>query len=98
LRLAIIHKRQGDREEALKYYNATGFIHNRARNVIRPLGNTNGLGFEMQYPPENELDFTREYAGKNGKVESFRPENEPIDGFVDPVSPSGSAGRGTRTT
>ncbi|MGD8501325.1 MAG: S41 family peptidase, partial [Phycisphaerales bacterium] len=91
LRLAIIHKRQGNQEEALKHYNATGFIHNRAWSVIGPFDNTNGLGFEMQYPPESKLDFATEYTGKNGKVKWFRSENEPMDGFVDLVSLVGPA-------
>ncbi len=91
LRLAIIHKQQGNEQEALKHYNATGFIHNRTWSIIGSFDNTDGLGFEMQYPPENELDFTREYTGKDEKVKWFHPENEPMDGFVDLVSLLGPA-------
>lgn len=91
LRLATIQRRQGNEQEALKHYNATGFIRNRAWRIIGPFDNKDGLGFEKRYPPEKEIDFTSEYAGKNTEVKWLRPENEPMDGFVDLVSLLGPA-------
>jgi hypothetical protein len=32
-----------------------------------PFDNTNGAGFDAVYPPEKEIDFSKEYAGKNGE-------------------------------
>jgi C-terminal processing protease CtpA/Prc len=91
LRLAMMQKRQGNEQEALKHYNATGFIRNREWRIIGPFDNKDGLGFEKRYPPEKEIDFTSEYAGKSTEVKWLRPENEPMDGFVDLVSLLGRA-------
>ena len=35
--------------------------------VIHPFDNTNETGFDTVYPPEVEIDFDKEYVGKNGR-------------------------------
>ncbi len=35
--------------------------------VIHPFDNTNETGFDTVYPPEVEVDFDKEYVGKNGR-------------------------------
>ena len=37
-------------------------------NVIGPFDNTGRKGFETVFPPENKIDLTAEYDGKEGKV------------------------------
>ncbi|MBO0697368.1 MAG: VCBS repeat-containing protein [Zavarzinella sp.] len=36
--------------------------------LIGPFPNSGGSGFEKAFPPEQEIDFTRQYDGKAGKV------------------------------
>lgn len=36
--------------------------------VIGPFDNTGNRGFDAVYPPEKEVDFTKQYDGKGGKV------------------------------
>jgi hypothetical protein len=36
--------------------------------LIGPFPNTNGAGFDTAYPPEKEIDFTKQYEGKGGQV------------------------------
>ena len=41
--------------------------------LIAPFDNTAGKGFAVAYPPEKELDFTREYEGKEGVKAAWVP-------------------------
>ena len=41
--------------------------------LIAPFDNTAGKGFAEAYPPETELDFTREYEGKEGVKAAWVP-------------------------
>ena len=36
--------------------------------VIHPFDNTDEKGFDTVYPPEVEIDFDKEYEGKNGRI------------------------------
>ncbi len=36
--------------------------------VIHPFDNTDEKGFDAVYPPELEIDFDKEYEGKNGRI------------------------------
>ena len=36
--------------------------------VIHPFDNTDEKGFDTVYPPEVEIDFNKEYEGKNGQI------------------------------
>ncbi|MYB65719.1 hypothetical protein F4X73_13600 [Candidatus Poribacteria bacterium] len=36
--------------------------------VIHPFDNTDEKGFDAVYPPEFEIDFDKEYEGKNGRI------------------------------
>jgi hypothetical protein len=51
--------------------------------LIGPFDNADGAGFETRYPPEKEIDFAKEYAGKEAGVKWFRPARGRMDGFVD---------------
>ena len=41
--------------------------------LIAPFDNTAGKGFAVAYPPEKELDFTRDYEGKEGVKAAWVP-------------------------
>lgn len=83
LKLANLYRQQGNEVQSAKHYNATGFLDDDAWMIIGPLDNTDTTGFDKEYPPEKEMDFTGEYAGKEGNVKWFRPKRGRIDGFVD---------------
>jgi hypothetical protein len=53
----------GQPVDLLKHF---GFLANW--KVIGPFDNTGNKGFEHVYPPEQRIDFSAEYEGKNGKV------------------------------
>jgi carboxyl-terminal processing protease len=82
LKLADIYRQQGREEDALKYYNSTGFLDDDAWMIIGPFDNSDKAGFDESYPPEQEIDFTKDYTGKRGTVKWFKPEYKQIDGFV----------------
>ncbi|HUT47112.1 MAG TPA: DUF4932 domain-containing protein [Sedimentisphaerales bacterium] len=70
-------------EEASKDYHAEGWIGADRWMIIGPFDNVDNTGFDSEYPPEKEMDFAKEYPGKGGNVNWFRPRDERIDGFVD---------------
>lgn len=57
--------------------------------VIGPFDNTSREGFDQRFPPEENLDFNVEYAGKSGKVrwQEFKAEGD--YGLVDLNKPCG---------
>jgi C-terminal processing protease CtpA/Prc len=60
-----------------------GWLESNAWMIIGPFDNTADTGFETPYPPEKEIDFSGECAGKEGTVKWFRPKRARIDGLVD---------------
>ncbi len=51
--------------------------------LIGPFDNTGGKGFDAVYPPEQQLDLTAAYDGKNGKVRWMDYESKDELGKVD---------------
>jgi hypothetical protein len=68
--------------EASKHYDAMGYLDDEAWMIVGPFDNRDNGGFDIQYSPEKEIDFTKEYAGAAGKVKWFRPDSKQKDGFV----------------
>ncbi len=64
-------------------YPTVGWLPTDAWMLIGPFDNANGAGFETPYSPEKEIDFAREYAGKEVGVKWFRPARGRMDGLVD---------------
>ena len=50
-----------------------------------PFDNTNGVGFDAKYAPENGVDLQAEYTGKGGAKFKWK-EGKFIDGKVNPLS------------
>jgi len=42
---------------------------------IGPFENNNNVGFNAKYPPEQEIDFAKKYAGKNGEQAEWKDGN-----------------------
>jgi hypothetical protein len=68
-------------EEASRGEDA-GWLNASDWTIIGPFDNTDGAGFETAYPPEKEIDVSREYEGKDGKVTWLKPRHRRIDGYV----------------
>ncbi|MFN8858422.1 MAG: hypothetical protein ACK50P_22825 [Planctomycetaceae bacterium] len=74
-RLAMAVARDDDQVKTLKKYLEelgekvdlpTHFGFLMTWHLIAPFDNTAGKGFPVAYPPEKEIDFTKEYDGKDG--------------------------------
>ena len=83
LKLADLYRQQGNQKQARKHHKATGLLDDDAWMIIGPFDTTDITGFHREHPPEKEMDFTGEYAGKEGNVKWFRPKRGWINGFVD---------------
>jgi hypothetical protein len=57
--------------------------------VIGPFDNTGQKGFEKVYPPEQKIDFSAEYDGKNGKVRWHDYTSTHKYGMIDMNQPFG---------
>jgi len=53
----------------------------RKWNVIGPFPNPNDLGLQQQYPPEQEIDLQRDYAGDAGRVVRWLSINKEDQSF-----------------
>jgi len=51
--------------------------------VVGPFSNEDGKGFDIAYPPEEELDFTKEYEGVGGQRVSWRQMKTKETGYLD---------------
>jgi FG-GAP-like repeat len=58
--------------------------------LIGPFPNGGGSGFDTAFPPEKEIDFAKEYDGKNGKVRWRKPDFQ--DGTVNNLAIFGRQG------
>jgi len=72
----------GEEVEAARLFAQTGFVNEGFWRVIGPFENE-GDGFEMVYPPEEEVDVEAEYEGKDGAVKWENLSDDKLDGFVD---------------
>ena len=82
LKLADLYRQQGNQEQARKHCKATGLLDDDAWMIIGPFDNTDKAGFDTQYPPETQVDFTSEYPGKGKTAKWFRPKAGQMDGYV----------------
>ena len=62
---------------------SVGWLDSDAWMIVGPFDNSGQAGFETPYPPEKEIDFSKEYAGKDGPVKWFKPKRTRLDGYVD---------------
>jgi len=60
-----------------------GWIESNAWTIIGPFDNADGAGFDTPYAPEKEIDFSKEYTGKEGRAKWFKPTRTRADGLID---------------
>jgi len=86
LRLADLYRKQGNEQKVSEQCRAAGFVGGSAWMIIGPFDHANGSALDTAYPPEQEVDFTKECAGKAGTIRWFRHTGQRTDGFVDLAS------------
>jgi tetratricopeptide (TPR) repeat protein len=85
LALAEFCLEHGLTEKAATYINSVGFIAESAWLTIGPFDNTEGVGYNTVYIPEDatQVDTTATYDGADGQIRWKKLDDETLDGFVD---------------
>ena len=73
-------ERVGDEESLREELTATGTPHEIDWWVIGPFENKGG--FHRRFPPEREIQLTKSYKGKGGKVRWQQAEDSLFDGYI----------------
>lgn len=75
----------GLNEKAAAYINKAGFITESAWLTLGPFDNTEGVGYNTAYIPEDatQVDTTAKYEGVDGEVSWKKRNDRTSDGFVD---------------
>ncbi len=82
--LAEYYGEFGQFEKADEYVQRTGFVTEDAWMVLGPFDNTDGIGYDRAYIPEDntEIDLTAKYDGLNGKVSWKKFSDDDLDGYI----------------
>ena len=82
--LAEYYREFGQFEKADEYVQRTGFITEDAWMVLGPFDNTDGIGYDRAYIPEDitEIDLTAKYDGLNGQVSWKKFSDDDLDGYI----------------
>ena len=85
LALAKFCLAHGLTEKAATYINKVGFIAESAWFILGPFDNTEGVGYNTVYIPEDatQVDTTATYDGADGEVSWQKRNDDMLDGFVD---------------
>ncbi len=82
--LAEYYRQFGLSDKAEKHIQKTGLLTEDVWKVLGPFDNTDGIGYDTAYIPENitEIDLTAKYDGRNGKVSWKQFIDEEFDGYI----------------
>ena len=82
--LAEYYREFGQPEKTEEHIQKTGFITEDAWMVLGPFDNTDGIGYDTAYIPEDitEMDLAAKYDGRNGKVSWKQFIDEEFDGYI----------------
>ena len=85
LALAKFCLEHGLTEKAATYINKAGFIAESAWLTLGPFDNTEGVGYNTVYIPEDatQVDTAAKYDGADGQVSWKKLNDGTLDGFVD---------------
>ena len=83
--LAEYYRGQDQPDKAEDYINKTGFITENAWSIIGPFNNTEGIGYNEVYIPEDamQIDTAAKYDGVDGQIGWEKRTDDTFDGFVD---------------
>ena len=71
-------------ERAKAYIQSTGFITEDAWLTLGPFDNTDGIGYDTTYIPEDltQIDTTTKYNGIDGQVRWQKSADKTLDGYI----------------
>ena len=72
-------------EKAMEEMKQTGIIHEYSWHTLGPFDNTNNVGHDIAYIPEDitDINFDTKYEGVNGEVKWVQHTDDTFDGYVD---------------
>ncbi len=85
LTMAEFYREYDEPEKAKTYIQKAGFISEDLWLILGPFDNTNGIGYDKAYIPENatQINTTEKYDSVNGSVTWVMTEDETFDGYVE---------------
>ena len=85
LRLAEFCRANAMPKKAKAYIQKTGVITEDAWLILGPFDNTDGIGYDTAYIPEDttQIDTTAEYDGVDGLVKWQKSTDDTLNGYVD---------------
>ncbi|RKU09531.1 hypothetical protein C6501_15175 [Candidatus Poribacteria bacterium] len=85
LTMAEFYRKYDVPERAKRHIQKAGFIPEDLWLILGPFDNTNGIGYDKTYIPENamQLNTTEKYDGINGSVTWVMTKDETFDGYVE---------------
>ena len=83
--LAEFYRENDMPEKAKRHIQNTGFITQDAWWILGPFDNTDGIGYETAYIPEDltQIDPATIYNGIDGQISWEKSVDRPLDGYVD---------------
>ena len=83
--LAEYYREHDQSDKAEDYMSKTGFIAESAWLIIGPFNNSDGIGYNKVYIPEDttQIDMTAKYDGVDGQIGWQKRADDTFDGFVD---------------
>ena len=83
--LAEYYREHDQSDKAKDYTNKTGFIPEGAWLIIGPFNNTDGIGYNEVYIPEDatQVNTAAKYDGVDGQIGWKNRVDDTFDGFVD---------------
>ncbi len=72
-------------DKAMEQLLQTGIVHEKAWMTLGPFDNTAGIGYDMEYIPEDtgEIDLTKKYNAVDGQINWKKLTDDVLDGFID---------------
>ena len=82
--LAEFYREHNMPEKAKAYVQGTGFITKDAWWTLGPFDNTNGIGYDTAYIPEDvtQIDTAIKYNGMDGQVRWQKSDDRTLDGYI----------------
>lgn len=72
-------------DKAMEQLLQIGIVHEKAWMTLGPFDNTAGIGYDMEYIPEDsgEIDLTAKYEGVDKQIHWRKLTDDVLDGFID---------------
>ena len=85
LSMAAYYSKNNMPDKAMEQMRQTGFIHENSWWVLGPFDNTTGIGYNMEYIPENttQINITAKYESIDGEISWEKFTDDVFDGFID---------------